>query len=114
MDGGKALLDAKARDARVDVLGALRWRDFDFVRGVGIRCLELRAMHFRLPLQVGIFVHFVGPDGRVQLEAAGDGNDFLAVGHAARGHDAGYRNALGAAKVGGGQFGAALRAGGLL
>jgi hypothetical protein len=57
-------------------------------------------MHFRLPLQVGIFVHFVRPDRRVELEAAGDRDDFLAVGNAAGASDARDGDALGAAQVG--------------
>src|SRR5579859_7033978 len=64
-------------------------------------------MHFRLPLQVRILVHLVGPDGRVEFEAAGDGDDFLAVGHAARADDARDGDAFGAAEVGVGEFGAA-------
>src|SRR6266446_7932472 len=56
-------------------------------------------MHFRLPLQVGIFVHLVGPDGRVQLEATGDGDDFLAVGHAVRADNARNGDAFGLAHV---------------
>ena len=83
MNRWQALLDAEPRNARVDIFGALRRRRFDFVGGVRICGFQFCAMHFRLPLQVRILVHLVGPDGRVELEAAGDGDDFLAVGNAA-------------------------------
>ena len=97
MDRRQALLDAEARDARVDIFGALRRRRFDFAGGVRVRGFQFRAMHFGLPLQVRIFVHLVGPDGRVEFEAAGDGDDFLAVGDAACAGDAGNGDALGCA-----------------
>jgi len=61
-------------------------------------------MHFRLPLQVRIFVHFVGPHRRVQLQPAGDGDDFLAIGYAARAGDARHGDALGAPQIRVGQF----------
>src|SRR5262245_47357015 len=64
-----------------------------------IRGLKLGAMHFRLPLQVGIFMHFVGPDGRVQLEPAGDADDFLAVGNAARSGDTRHTDAFSASEI---------------
>ena len=56
-------------------------------------------MHLGLPLQVGIFVHFVRPDGSVQLEATCDRDDFLAVGHAVRANDARHGDAFGLAKI---------------
>jgi hypothetical protein len=110
MNRREALLDAEARYAGVDVFGTLRWRRFDFVGGVRIRSFQLCAMHFRLPLQVRIFVHLVGPDRGVQLEAAGDGDDFLAVGYAAGSGDARDGDAFGFAEVGVGQFCTARRA----
>ena len=64
-------------------------------------------MHFRLPLQIRIFVHLVGPDGSVQLEATCDRDDFLAVGHAVRANDARHGDAFGFAKIFIGEFGAA-------
>ncbi len=57
------------------------------------------AMHFRLPLQVRIFVHLVGPHGSVQLQATRDGDNFLAVRHALRAHDTRHGDALGLADV---------------
>jgi hypothetical protein len=110
MDRRQALLDAEPRHARVHIFRALRWRRFDFVRCVRVRCFQFRAMHFRLPLQVRIFVHLVGPHRRVELQPAGDGNDFLAVGDAARSGDARDGNALGLAQIGVAKFGAAARA----
>ncbi len=108
MDRWQALLDAQPRDTRVDIFGALRRRGFDFVGDVRIRGFQFCAMHFRLPLQIRILVHFVGPHGRVQLEAASDGDDFLAVRQAARADDARNGDALGAAQVRVGQFRAAM------
>jgi len=99
MNRRQALLDAEPRHARVDVFSALRRRSFDFVRRVRIGRFQFRAMHFRLPLQVRIFVHLVGPDGSIQLEAAGDGDDFLAVGQAARAGNARHGDAFGLAKI---------------
>ena len=99
MNRRQALLDAQPRNARVHIVGALRRRVFDFVGGVRIRGLQFRAMHFRLPLQVRILVHLVGPDGRVQLQAAGDRDDFLAVRHAPRADDARHGDALGLAQM---------------
>ena len=112
MNRRQALLDAEPRHARVDIFGALRWRRFDFVRRVRIRRFQFRAMHFRLPLQVGIFVHLVGPHRCVQLEAAGDGDDFLAVGHAARPGYARHGDAFGFAKIFFSQFDATTGTGG--
>jgi hypothetical protein len=56
-------------------------------------------MHFRLPLQIRILVHLVGPDRRVELEPARDGDDFLAVWNAMRSDDARHGNALGFAQI---------------
>ena len=47
-------------------------------------------MHFHVPLQVGIFVHLVGPGRSFQFEAADDGDHFLAVGHAQARFDGGH------------------------
>ena len=70
-------------------------------------------MHFRLPLQIGILVHLIGPYRRVQLEAAGDGDDFLAVGYAPRADNARHGDALGLAKIGVRKFSAAAGAQGV-
>src|SRR5271155_5595225 len=67
-------------------------------------------MYFRLPLQVREFVHLVGPDRRIQFEAAGDGDHFLAVGHAARPDYARYSYAFGFAQMFTGELRAATRA----
>jgi len=55
-------------------------------------------------------VHLVGPDGRVQFEAAGDGDDFLAVGNATRADDTRDGDALGTAEVGVGEVSSAGQA----
>src|SRR5260370_20011763 len=64
-------------------------------------------MQFGLRWEVGVFVHFVGPDRRVQLESASDGDNFLAVRHAMCAHDARHGDALGLAQICFGQFRAA-------
>ena len=99
MNRRQTLLDAEPRNARVHIFGTLRRRRFNLVRRVRIRGFQLRAMHFRLPLQVGILVHLVGPNRRVQFEAAGDGDDFLPVRDATRPHHARNRDALRLAKM---------------
>ncbi len=110
MNGRQALLDAEARDARVNIFRALRRGGLDLICGKRIRGFQFCAMYFRLPLQVRILVHLVGPDGRVQLEAAGNGDDFLAVGHAMCAHDARHSDALGFAEILFAQLGPTARA----
>src|SRR5712691_4357214 len=56
-------------------------------------------MHFALPLQIGILVHFTGPHRGIELETAGDGDHFLSVGDAANSGDARNLHALGAAEI---------------
>ncbi len=56
-------------------------------------------MHFRLPLKVRIFVHFVRPDRRVEFEAANNFNFFLAIGNAPRANDSRHGDALGLAEI---------------
>ncbi len=99
MNRRQPLRNADARGARVHVVGAFGRRGFDFIGGVRIRGLELGAMHFALPLQIGILVHFTGPHRGIELEAAGDGDHFLSVGNAADSGDARNLHALGAAEV---------------
>ncbi len=111
MNRWQSLLDAQPRNARVHIFRPLRWRRFNFVRGVRRCGFQFRAMHFRLPLQVRIFVHLIRPNRCVQFEPAGDGNDFLAVRHAFCSNDAGHGHAFGAPNVCVGQFCAAARAG---
>jgi hypothetical protein len=109
MNRRQALLDAQPRNARIHIFGALRWRRLDLVRRVRIRRFQFRAMHFRLPLQVRIFVHLVGPHRRVQLEPTCDGDDFLTVRQAASSRDTRNGDALGLSQVGVRQFRAALQ-----
>ena len=107
MNRRQALFDAEPRNARVDVYPPLRRGRFNLVGRERIRGFQFCAMHLGLPLQVGIFVHFVRPDGSVQLEATCDRDDFLAVGHAVRANDARHGDAFGLAKIFIGEFDAA-------
>jgi hypothetical protein len=59
-------------------------------------------------------VHLVGPDGRVEFKAAGNRDDFLAVGHAAGSDNARDGDALGAAGVAPAELSATTGACGLL
>src|SRR5258708_22478952 len=105
----QALFDAQPRHARVHIFRTLRRCGFDLVRRARVRGLQFRAMHFRLPLQVRILVHLVGPHGRIQLEPTRDGNDFLAVWHAMRSNNPWHSDAFSLAHVTVAQFGPATR-----
>jgi len=83
----------------------------DLVRGVRIGRAQPRLMDFHIPLDVRIFVRVVGPRRSFQFEAADDGDDFLAVGHAQAGLRRGHGDGFGRDEVFFGEQGATLRAG---